>query len=109
MFGFIKKRWKVASFKKLLNGRSFEQWQKAWIGYDLDICNRVCKRTADVMDFPNYYILPEDKISLVMLNPIGDMREIELMLELEDFLDTEFKKLLDNDKSFKCLVPHTKC
>lgn len=87
-------------FLKQLKLRNHQDWEDAWGVQKSLYLQDIFLYISETMRHPNNFYLPTDKLEDVVSNKTGDMREVAVLLELEDKLGvdlTEFEKFKMGD------------
>ncbi len=71
-------------YRRTLQKRSYttfiEQWEKQNGKADYNLL----KKFANIMELPNYYIFPMDRMHILFCSPYSDLREVEAIILLEE-------------------------
>lgn len=84
------------AFLLKLNARTKEAWERQWSGYNLVYVKFVCEIIARELDYPNWFIFPDDQFVIVFRGLFWDGAEtISAMLEIERRADILFPENFD--------------
>lgn len=71
-------RWYRRTLQKRSHTTFIEQWEKQNGKADYDLL----KKFANIMELPNYYIFPMDRMHILFCSPYSDLREVEAIILL---------------------------
>lgn len=71
-------------YRKKLKIRNEQEFISRWdVEKNMDC--KMLKEFADIMYLPNYYIFPNDRMSILLCSPYNDLREVLAIILLEKY------------------------
>lgn len=85
----IKGKRRRKEFNRKVSRRDEFSWLKEWkcVDFDLSKAKFFCESINKFMGYSNHYFLPNDPVADVFFNPYSDLRDIEVLVWLEDQLN----------------------
>ncbi len=77
----------IIAFQDLLENRTFEKWKDQWGNYDINHVKMITDIIINGMGWKALYLYPQDSLRLLLLNRTSDMREIDVLISLEKYLN----------------------
>lgn len=71
-------------YRNKLKRRSLEEFQQRWSKLDGKINYELLEQFADIMELPNTFIYPTDRMWILFHSPYSDLREVEAIILFED-------------------------
>ena len=73
-----------AWYRRMLRKRDEGDFAERWLRQGGVVNYELIRDFADIMEFPNYYIFPHDRSSVLFFTPYADLREVEAIRLLEE-------------------------
>lgn len=71
-------------YRRTLQKRSYTTFVEQWGKQDGKVNHDLLKQVANIMELPNYYIFPMDRMYILFCSPYSDLREVEAVILLEE-------------------------
>lgn len=71
-------------YRQNIRKRSYITFVEEWRNQTGKVNYALIKGIADIMELPNYYILPTDRMYILFCSPYSDLREVEGLILLEE-------------------------
>lgn len=69
-------------YRRKIANRSECEFISRW---DSDVNDEMLKEFANIMNLPNHYIFPNDRLSILLCSPYNDLREVSAIILLEKY------------------------